>query len=112
MKFRFFFSSILALGSLFSTFASSAVKVEHLGSNNTLVRVEDEGKFLLLPVGEAASEASVNIIVDGNYERTIFVRLATASVDYKVPFDLTPYKGHKLMLNVVTNNGLHSESDR
>ena len=112
MNTRFVFSSLLALCGLFPAFAESTVKVEHFSVNNSLVRVEGDGKYLLLPVSEASSEASVNVLVDGNLERTIYVRLATSAVDYMVPFDLTPYKGHKLALNVVTNNGLHSESDR
>lgn len=112
MNTRFVLSSLLALCGVLPTFASPTVKVEHFSVNNTLVRVEGDGKYLLLPVGEASSEASVNVLVDGNLERTIYVRLATSAVDYMVPFDLTPYKGHKVALNVVTNNGLHSESDR
>ena len=112
MNTRFVFSSLLALCGLLPAFAESTVKVEHFSVNNSLVRVEGDGKYLLLPVSEASSEASVNVLVDGNLERTIYVRLATSAVDYMVPFDLTPYKGHKLALNVVTNNGLHSESDR
>ena len=83
--------------------ASEGVKIEHLGVNNTLVRVESDGKYLMMPVQESNDDATVNVVVDGNLERTIFVRLAKSKVDYTVPFDLTPYKGHDVILNIVTS---------
>ncbi|MDE7406868.1 MAG: DUF4980 domain-containing protein, partial [Muribaculaceae bacterium] len=65
----------------------SGVKIEHLGTNNTLVRVTDNGKYLLLPVQESNDEATVNVLVDGVLDRTISVRLAKSKVDYTVPLD-------------------------
>ena len=41
------------------------------------------------------------MLVDGNVAETIYVRLAKSKTDYTVPFDLTPYKGHDVMLDVV-----------
>lgn len=61
--------------------ASEGVKIEHLGVNNTLVRVESDGKYLMMPVQESNDDATVNVVVDGNLERTIFVRLAKSKVD-------------------------------
>jgi sucrose-6-phosphate hydrolase SacC (GH32 family) len=49
--------------------------------------------------------------VDGRVERTIYVRLAMTKVDYHVPFDLTPYRGHQLLLNVVTQQSRTSVRD-
>ncbi len=79
------------------------VKIEHLGINNTLVRVDSIADYLLMPVQESNDDATVNVIVDGNLDRTIYVRLAKSKVDYSVPFDLTPYKGHDVLLNIVTS---------
>ena len=78
------------------------VKIEHLGVNNTLVRVGGEGRYLILPVQEANDDAVVNIIVDGKKERSLNVRLAKTKVDYTVPLDLSAYKGHDVVLNIVT----------
>lgn len=83
--------------------ADDSVKIEHLGTNNTLVRVTGDGDILLMPVQESIDDAKVNVLVDGKNERTMFVRLAKSKVDYKVPFDLTPYKGHNVVLNIITN---------
>lgn len=83
--------------------AGSGVEVEHLGTNNTLVRVTADGKYLLLPVQESNDEATVNVLVDGNLDRTVNVRLAKSKVDYTVPLDLERYKGKNVVLNVVTS---------
>ena len=84
------------------------VKVEHLGVNNTLVRVDGDGKYLILPVQEANDEARVNVLVDGKLVRTLNVRLAKSKVDYTVPLDIERYKGHDVVLNVVTTQNRSS----
>ncbi len=73
--------------------AADGVEINHLGVNNTLVRVTGEGKYLMLPVQESNDDARVNILVDGKIAETIYVRLAKSKTDYSVPFDLTPYQG-------------------
>ncbi len=86
-----------------STKAADGIKVEHLGVNNTLVRVDpDMGKYLLMPVQDAGDEATVNVLVDGKLDRTVYVRLAKGKIDYNVPLDIDRYKGHNVVLNVVT----------
>ena len=79
------------------------IDVEHLGTNNTLVRVNTDGKYLIMPVQESNDDATVNIIVDGKLDKTIYVRLAKTKVDYKVPFNLEQYKGHDVIFNVITS---------
>ncbi|MCM1347864.1 MAG: GH32 C-terminal domain-containing protein [Firmicutes bacterium] len=94
----------MALGSAFNALAADGVKVEQLGVNNTLVRVEGNGRYLMLPVQEAYDDATVNVVVDGKLDRTIFVRLAKSKVDYTMPLDLAPYKGHDVVLNIITSH--------
>lgn len=92
------------LGALVAASAASAsdgVEVNHLGVNNTLVRVTGDSRYLLLPVQESTDDAKINVLVDGNVAETIYVRLAKSKTDYTVPFDLTPYKGHDVILDVV-----------
>ncbi len=96
----------LSTSASFGAFASgetAGVDVNHLGINNTLVRITGEGKYLLLPVQEANDDAKINVIVDGKIDKTINVRLAKSKVDYFVPFDLTPYKGHDVVMNITTS---------
>lgn len=95
---------MIMLGALAAASAASAsdgVEVNHLGVNNTLVRVTGDSRYLLLPVQESTDDARINVLVDGNVAETIYVRLAKSKTDYTVPFDLTPYKGHDVMLDVV-----------
>ena len=72
---------------------ADGVTVDHLGVNNTLVRVDSGRKFLLMPVQESNDDATVNILVDGKLDRTLHVRLAKTKVDYCVPFDMEQYAG-------------------
>lgn len=82
--------------------AADGVEINHLGVNNTLVRVTGDGKYLLLPAQESNDDAKINILVDGKLDKSINVRLAKSKVDYYVPFDLEPYKDHELTMNVIT----------
>ena len=97
-------SSLMLATSLLSATVSAAdgVEVSHLGVNNTLVRITGAGKYLLLPVQESNDDAKVSVLADGKIEKTINVRLAKSKVDYFVPFDLDPYRGHDILLNIVT----------
>lgn len=97
-------SSLMLATSLMSATVSAAdgVEVSHLGVNNTLVRITGAGKYLLLPVQESNDDAKVSVLADGKIEKTINVRLAKSKVDYFVPFDLYPYRGHDILLNIVT----------
>lgn len=78
------------------------LRIQHLGNNNTLVRVEGEGRYILFPVQESIDDADVKILVDADAEKTIKVKLAKTRVDYYVPLDLSAYKGHKVALSIVT----------
>lgn len=99
-------AAIGAAGSLRA--ADRGVEIEHLGVNNTLVRVTADGKYLLLPVQESNDEATVNVLVDGKTDKTLSVRLAKSKVDYTVPLKIEDYKGKKVLLNVVTSQGRSS----
>ena len=81
------------------------VEVNYLGVNNVLVRIVGDGRYLLLPVQESSEDAAVNVLADGRLDRTIYVRLAKSKVDYFVPLDLAPYRGKRVVLNVVTSQG-------
>lgn len=94
---------LLPAASLAADSAAPGVTVNHLGVNNTLVRVEGDSRYLLMPVQEANEDARINVLVDGKLDRTIFVRLAKSKVDYQVPLDLEKYKGHKVVLNILTS---------
>ncbi len=88
--------------------AGDGVEISHLGVNNTLVRVTGDADYLILPVEEAREDARINVLVDGKVAETIYVRLAGSKTDFTVPFDLTPYKGKNVVLDIVTTQGRES----
>ena len=88
--------------------AAEGIEINHLGTNNTLVRVSDDSRYLLLPVEEGVDDAKVDVLLGGKPETTIYVRLARNKVDYYVPFDLSRYKDSDILLNVVTAQGRSS----
>ena len=105
-------SKIAALSLLLAALPASAsdncVTVEHLGTNNTLVRVNTDSPLLILPVQESVDDAAVRLLVDGKYERTFYIRLAKSKVDYTVPVDISKYAGHDVVLNVLTSQNRSS----
>jgi len=100
---------LMSILGAFSTEAAEGLSIDYLGTNNTLVRVTDnEARYILLPVEESVDDASVGLLLDGKLETTIYVRLARNKVDYYVPFDVSRFKNHKIVLNVVTAQGRSS----
>ena len=94
----------MMMGSLFTmpeANASNDVRIDHLGVNNTLVRVNTDSNYILFPVQESCDDARVNVLVDGKIAETFYVRLAKSKTDYTVPFDMAPYKGKDVVFDVV-----------
>ncbi|MDE6057018.1 MAG: DUF4980 domain-containing protein, partial [Muribaculaceae bacterium] len=88
--------------------AADGLEINHLGVNNTLVRVEGGDQYLMLPVQENIDDARINVLVDGKIAETIYVRLAKSKTDFMVPYDLSPYKGKEVILDIVTPQGRSS----
>ena len=94
---------LLAFLACFSTlFAqqSSAV-VENVGTKNAMIRVNGDYNYVLLPIEEIAPESQFRLLCDTKLEQTFNVRLAQDHVDYYMPIDLTLYKGHKIVLDII-----------
>ena len=92
--------------------AADSIKVEHLSNRNTFVRVNTDGdRYLMIPVQESQDDNPVKIIVDGKDAGTFYVRLAQSKIDYEVPFDLTPYRGKKLILDFSTRYDRNTQRD-
>ena len=91
--------------------SGSGVEINHLGINNSHIRVTGNARYLMLPVQESLEDARVNVIVDGKLDKTFFIRLARTKVDYTVPFDLAPYKGKNVILDVAALHDRTSSRD-
>ncbi len=86
---------------------AGTLEVYPLSASNTLVKIIDPEKYLLLPVQESMPDSKIDILIDGQIVKTVNVRLADSKQDYTVPLDLSAYKGKgPVILNVI------SESDR
>lgn len=84
-----------------SVYAQQAgVQVEPVGVRNSMIRISDDHKYLLLPVEEKAPESQVRMMSDANLVQTFTVRLAQDVVDYYMPLELENYKGHKILLDI------------
>ena len=92
-----------AMASPLSVYAEKGIEINHLGINNTLVRVTGPSRYLLLPIQEDAEEARVRVMLDGEVHQNLNIRLARNRVDYFVPLDLASFKGRHVMLNIVTS---------
>lgn len=96
--------SALAIAGVLSVSSDAAVKVDHLGPNNSLVRVSGDSRYLLMPVQEDVDDAMVNILVNGDLDHTIRVRLAKNRIDYYVPLDLAPFGDAVVALDVLADH--------
>ena len=65
------------------------LKINHLGGNQTIIKMEKAHKYMLLPIQERSQEARLNIIVDNNLVNSFNIRLAVDSIDYYVPLELS-----------------------
>ena len=73
--------------------------IKYLGDGQSIVQIENQKKFLLLPVEEAAPEAKLYMIADNDVVRNMNVRLAINKVDYFVPVDLSGFDNKSLSFN-------------
>ncbi|MDE6290708.1 MAG: DUF4980 domain-containing protein, partial [Muribaculaceae bacterium] len=100
-----FITAFMAMGTAIAAIpamGADGLEINHLGVNNTLVRVTGGDQYLMLPVQENIDDARINVLVDGKIADTFYVRLAKSKTDYVVPFDLSPYKGKNVVLDIVT----------
>lgn len=86
MKRKIFF---VVAAMLMTISADAQVKPMVLSENHSMVRLDNESKYVLLPVEEKAENASVRVINKNNQTtRRPNVRLAVDNVDYYVPFEI------------------------
>lgn len=86
----------------FEGMAAEGVKVEILSATSGIVRVDKGCGYVMLPIEESAPESDVRILLDGQLETTIQVRLALNRPDYFVPLDVRQWNDHQVALYVNT----------
>ncbi len=88
-----------------SMFATGGITINVCDDSHALIRVDSIQKYILLPIEDVAPESQVKLLVNGKIEKTINVRLAMTKVDYYAPFDLLPYEGKNVILDVTSASG-------
>ena len=83
----------------------SAQEIQFLSANHCIYRINQNEKYLLLPVQENAELSNVKVIADNNQVKTFNVRLANNRIDYYVPLDLGEFKGLKALSLDIHVNG-------
>lgn len=74
-----------------------------LGARGTMVRVVSPKHYVLFPVQESAPDIGIKVMVDTELERTVNVKVATDSIDYYVPFDMSGYQGKNVFFVIRQN---------
>ncbi len=98
-------ASLTAAIALSASAADPGLDITQLGTTNTIIRVNKPAHYILLPIEESVPDARIDVLVNGNVQRTFYARLANNTVDYSVPFDLTPYTSQgNVILNVVSQS--------
>lgn len=80
---------------------ASEISVLVSGRNNVLVRIENNKKYILLPIDEEAPKSEISLLADGRCVEKFTARLSNIRVDYYTPVDVSAYKDSKLLLNIV-----------
>ena len=90
----------------------SAQEIQFLSANHCIYRINQNEKYLLLPVQENAELSNVKVIADNNQVKTFNVRLANNRIDYYVPLDLGEFKGLKaLSLDIHVNGSYRNDGE-
>ena len=92
-----------------SGYAQTYGNVMFLSNNHSMVRITQNGKFLLLPIEERAEISNIKVLIDSHVVQTLNARLATDYVDYYVPLDLSAYKNKSVLLDIHTNGNIRNE---
>ena len=86
-----------ALALMLGMLPAQAQQVEFLGDNQSLVRINTNNRYLLIPVQERAEMAHVRVVKNNQLAQTFNVRLAVDKIDYFVPLDLNVVSGEAVL---------------
>ncbi len=89
---------------LMTCMSASAQETHFLSANHCLYRINQNQKYLLLPVQESAEVSNIKVIANQQQVKSLNVRLAASHIDYYVPLDLQEFAGEKgLALDIHVN---------
>ena len=86
-----------ALALMLGMLPAQAQQVEFLGDSQSLVRINTNNRYLLIPVQERAEMAHVRVVKNNQLAQTFNVRLAVDKIDYFVPLDLNTVSGEAVL---------------
>ncbi|MDE6300859.1 MAG: DUF4980 domain-containing protein [Muribaculaceae bacterium] len=95
---------VLIACSALSASAAAPLEIQHLGTNNSLVRIDTVATYLLIPIQENAPLAQIRVLRDGLLADVVNAPLATGKVDYFVPYALQNSDGSRVLLDIRSDN--------
>lgn len=99
--FRTLFAAFLLV--LTACGGSGSIDIRHINNSQTALTFRADSRYLLLPVEDGIPNAVVTVSADGIPDRTFRAALAQTRTDYKVPFDLTPYQGMTVTVEITNS---------
>ena len=93
-------------------FAASAQDARFLSSNHCIYRINEQKKYLLLPVQEKAEMCNIKVVKNNTQVKALNVRLASNHIDYYVPLDLKQFgEDAKLALDIHVNGTYRNDGE-
>ena len=93
-------------------FAASAQDARFLSSNHCIYRINEQKKYLLLPVQEKAEMCNMKVVKNNTQVKALNVRLASNHIDYYVPLDLKQFgEDAKLALDIHVNGTYRNDGE-
>lgn len=82
------------------------LSVHHLGDGQSLLKITEQKKYILLPIEEASPESRLSMVCDNEVIQTLNVRLAVTKTDYYVPIDLSGHRNISFNFHSVPDDAI------
>ncbi|MFR1234905.1 MAG: GH32 C-terminal domain-containing protein [Barnesiella sp.] len=105
MKRSFLFLLMISL--FFSCGKKNDILVTRQDDGSIVLSFTADKKYLILPLEEPGLELPVDVKVDGKQEHAFLIRFAGKNIDYRIPMDISAWKGKKVEL--VVKNGSNAD---
>lgn len=93
-----FFLIFLFIPIFFSCGKKSDLTFTKQEDGSMMISFTADKKYLILPLEEPGKEFSVDVNIDGELQNTYLIRFAEKNIDYRIPMDISAWKGQKVEL--------------
>nr|WEI57639.1 putative GH32 family protein b [Micropterna sequax] len=82
------------------------ISIEKKTATETLINIQANSKYLLIPIEDQGKEIIVDLVADGKQINQYTIRLANTKIDYWVPLDISLYKDVQLSIANLSDSAL------